>query len=275
MRHRSSELSAQVAAAFLRKKLGFTTASLPVGLVLGTGWGDVLTFEQDRIVDFKEIPGFAALEPLEGHARQVVRGRLGMRDVVALRGRIHLNERPADPSLYAMARLQIEMLIQLGVKTIILTCAAGSLSPRVMVGEVMLIDGFVTVFAPDMPLFAGEFCSPEDAIDQETIASVMRNAPNHVPIIVKTGAYAMLRGPFFEGRKHDKRFLASSGASAVGMSVLPETCIAALYPEVKILPMAFITNTASEDHSHEENLRRSKTAATHLGALLKLIVDVS
>ncbi len=272
MRHAQSEHSAKAAADFLRSKLKIDPGSEPVGLILGTGWGDVLAFDHDRKVSFAEIPGFGSLESLEGHARQVVCGTLAGRSVVALRGRIHLNERPADPGIYAMARLQVEMLIHLGVKKFILTCAAGSLTRDVSVGDIVLINGFVTLFAPEMPLFAGEFCSPEDAIDQELLDAVSAAAQRGLPVAIRRGGHVMLRGPFFEGRKFDKGLLADTGAAVVGMSVLPEACVAALYSGVRVLPLAFITNSASEEHSHEENLRRAKDAAVHLGDVLTRIV---
>lgn len=270
MRHQGSEQAAQAAAEFLRGRLGFARSSEPLGLVLGTGWGDVLSYDPERKVAFTDIPGFDRLDKLEGHAREVVAGTLGGREFVALRGRIHLNERPADPALYAMNRLQIEMLLQLGVKRLVLTCAAGSLKPNLDVGDVMLIDGFVTLFAPDMPLFAGEFCSPEDAVDVDALDAFAYRLGDS-PILVKPGAYAMVRGPFFEGRRHDKRILAQHGASAVGMSVLPEACIASLYKEegVRVLPLAFITNGPSKEHSHEENVRRAKESSAQLGGLLE------
>lgn len=266
MRHAPSEQSAKKAASFLRDRLKIVPGSEPVGLILGTGWGDVLAFDAGRSVAFEEIPGFGALEPLEGHARQVVCGTLAGREVIALRGRIHLNEKPADPNLYAMVRLQVEMLLQLGVKKFILTCAVGSLTRDIGVGDIVVIDGFITLFAPQMPLFAGEFCSPEDAIDQKVLAAIDSR--------LRRGGYAMIPGPFFEGRKYDKKILANTGAAVVGMSVLPEACVAALYPGVSVLPIAFVTNTAFEEHTHEENLRRAKAAATSLGDALTRIVSL-
>lgn len=283
MRHKKSEESAKKAAEFLRRMLGIG-ADIPVGIVLGTGWGDTIARDMyhERSVRFEEIPGFAALDPLEGHAREVVYGQLqdpngGFTPVIALRGRVHLNERPADPALYAMARLQIEMLLQLGVKTLILTCAAGSLRSEIEVGSVVLIDGFVTLFAPDMPLFAGEFCSPEDTIDLELMEYVRQIKS---PLTFRRGGHVMLRGPFFEGRRYDKRILAGlygtdTQPATVGMSVLPEACIAALYEGVWTVPVAFVTNTASEEHSHEENQKRAKAQAEHLGDLLLKIVSMA
>lgn len=271
--HQLSKQRAQMAASFLGRHLKINDSNQPeVGLVLGTGWGDVLEFDTERRVAFKDIPGFGKLEELEGHAREVALGTISGKRFVALRGRVHANERSADGALNAMVRLQVEMLIHLGVKKFIITCAVGSLIPSVEVGDIVLADGFVTLYAPEMPLFVGEFYSPEDAIDQELAKKIFNNAMSGLPLKLHSGGHVMVRGPFFEGRKYDKKILASTGAAVVGMSVLPEACIAALY-EARVLPVAFVTNTAFEKHSHEENQRRAKEKAEHLGALLGKIVE--
>lgn len=284
MRHQKSEAAAKRAAGFLRRALGIGREDVGIGLVLGTGWGDVISDDmyKKKSVPFEEIPGFGALDPLEGHARVVVYGELqdpngGLTPVVALRGRVHLNERPADRELHAMVRLQVEMLIHLGVKTLILTCAAGSLRPYVAVGDIVLVDGLITVFAPEMPLFAGEFGSPEDTIDRELLSAIKESGG---PLTFRRGGHVMLRGPFFEGRRYDKPLLAGLPGTdcqpaSVGMSVLPEACVASLYEGVKTVPLAFITNTASEEHSHEENQKRAKAKAQHLGDLLMKVVSMA
>lgn len=276
MRHSPSEFAARQAAEYLR--IGFFDRKkgpvVDTALVLGTGWGDALVPSNAVRIPFQKIPGLEALAPLAGHAREVVYGTIGRKPVIILNGRVHLNERPADPSIHKMVRLQIEMLLQLGVKNLILTCAAGSLSPSVNVGSVIAVDGFMTLFAPDMPLYAGEFCSPEDTLDADFRALAhnvwKEQTGQYMPI--NSCGYAMVRGPFFEGRRFDKEALYKTGANMVGMSMLPEACIAALYPDTKVLGLAFITNSAHETHSHEENMKRVKRVSKTLGGFLKSLV---
>ena len=164
-RHKPSFVAARSAAESIRRQLKLDDTPFPIGLVLGTGWGDTLPLTDAREISFTEIPGFNDLGELEGHRRTVVCGRLDGTPVVALRGRVHLNESPVDPAIYQMVRLQTEMLIHLGVKTLVLTCAAGSLTNEVEVGDIVFVNGFVTVFAPPMPLHAGEFVSPDNVLD--------------------------------------------------------------------------------------------------------------
>lgn len=270
MSHKKSAKLARKAADQLRKAFKFEyndPARQPrIGIVLGTGWGDALGLKVEHRIRFEDIKGFPKLDEIEGHAREVVYGTLNGLPVIALRGRVHLNERPASKKIYRAVRLQIEMLLRLGVQQFILTCAAGSLREKVEVGDLVLIESFYMSNAPDMPGFAAEFRSPTETIDLAWISRLHQNRD----MGLKSGTHAMLRGPFFESVA-DKRALAKLGCDVVGMSVLPEACIAALY-DVPILPVAFVTNTVSEKHSHEENGRRAKAAAAKLGAFLERAV---
>lgn len=273
MRDPALENNARVAAFRIRSNVGLAPdLNVPLGIILGTGWGDSLSLEDPRETSCKELPGFEKLRGLEGHDRKVSIGLLaGRTPAVLLKGRVHLNE-SHDPDHWKMVRLQTEMLLHLGVKTLVVTCGAGSLQKEVEVGDVVILDGFVTAFAPRMPLLGGEFVSPEDALDGGALTHAFTQFIPPNANSVKKGGYVMLRGPQFEGRRYDKAFLASTGAKCVGMSVLPEACVAALYPDVRVLPFALITNSAFEPHSHEENLRRAKERSKPIGEYLTRVV---
>ncbi len=273
-RNADREKAAYYAAEVIRENLGIASdREQPIGLVLGTGWGDVLPIEGAAMLSFRDIPGFETLETLEGHARTVVSGRVADKLVLALRGRVHLNEAPCDQNIAKMVRLQIEMLLKCDVRTLILTSAVGALPRPVsrlfQVGEVCIVNGFVTLYAPDMPLWAGEFCSPEDTLNKALQSTAIKMAQD---VKGGTAGHVMVRGPFFEGRRHDKELLARTGASVVGMSMLPEACIAALYDDASVLGLGFVTNDAVETHSHEENLARAAAAREKLGTYLTRII---
>ncbi len=266
MRNQKAEALAQEAAEYVGSALGVDSG--PIGVVLGTGWGDKLALDNRREVSFERVPGFRRLSALEGHSRKFVAGSCGSKQVLALSGRVHLNEAPADPMVHQMVRLQIETLMRLGVKKLILTCAAGGLPyTGVSVGDLVLIEAFLTLFAPEMPLFAGEFCSPEDVLSQRNYEVA---AASYAGRVMK-GTHAMVRGPFFEGRRRDKRALCMAGATIVGMSILPEACIAALYG-AEVQAFAFITNDSEEAHDHNTNLKRAADASASLGACLTQVV---
>lgn len=282
--------AAQLAADFIRRKANcripkrFNVRNgekIPIGLILGTGWGDALEVETKALIPFREIPGFETLGNLEGHARNVLIGTFAGRQLIILQGRVHLNESPSDPEIYKMVRLQTEMLFALGIKQLIATSAAGSLLRQphhrptiddtpLTVGNVAVIDGFVTAYAPPMPLWAGEFYSPEDSISERLNAIALSYQNTDLKCL--PAGYLMVRGPFFEGRKYDKPLFAESGAGVIGMSTLPEACITSMCCG-EFLGLSFVTNSDEETHSHQENLRRAKAASEHLGSLLYYVIS--
>lgn len=246
-----------------------------IGLVLGTGWGDALTLHHSLQIPFTEIPGFESLAALEGHRRVLEIGYIDENrekpPVAILRGRVHMNEDPLDPSVPKMVRLQIAMLCELGVRRLILTCAAGSLIEEIEVGDLVFMESFVAFGNEVMPVWAGEFVSPEDVL-QEGWKEVAKAAANKADLHLHLGGqHAYVRGPHFEGRRHDKDNLARLGANTVGMSVKPECCIAALY-EARAMGIAFITNDAVAVHSHEDNVARAKASSGKLGAFLSEVI---
>ncbi|MFA5155211.1 MAG: purine-nucleoside phosphorylase [Patescibacteria group bacterium] len=239
-----------------------------IGIILGTGWGDAINIDKALSLPFGSIPGFSDLASLPGHARELICGELAGHQVAVLNGRLHMNEVPCASGWPKMVRLQVEMLCQLGVKKFIVSCAAGKLNNDIEVGDIVVLDGFITVFAPEMPLWAGEFCSPEDVLSDELRHIAFQEKGD---ISLKKAGYAMLRGPFFEGRKYDKRFLTASGAGVVGMSMLPEACIISLYG-AEMLGLAFVTNDSTSVHSHEENTARVKAVSEKLSSYLTRLV---
>jgi len=275
MTAKMAKAKAELAAQVLRNKLAIPEGC--IGLMLGTGWGDALELDElHGSLPFEEIQGFGQLEKIEGHERRLEVGRLGGKNVIALRGRVHLNEHPTDPAIPEMVRLQVQMLMELGVRDLIVTSAAGSLDmshdPLVTPGTVVAVSCFMSLFAPPMPLFAGEFCSPEDVLDSELRIAALRqaelasdDAPGRK---ATTGGFAMVRGPFFEGRMLDKRALHQTGAMVVGMSMLPEACIVALHPDARMIGFAYVSNTAKEAHSHDLNRQRAKSDAEFLADVL-------
>jgi purine nucleoside phosphorylase len=211
--------AAQRSARLIRRRLQFTRPP-NIGVILGTGWGDTLGLAKERslplvqALEARRSPVFA--ETIPGHARTVCYGSVGegaaRKTVLALRGRLHLNEGPSE-QLLPLVRRQAEMLLALGIRRFLFTAAVGSLTPEAPVGSVVVPDGFMTLLAPDMPLFGGEFCSPEDALDPKLQAIALERAELH-GLKTVAGAHAMVRGPFFEGRRYDKKLLAQGFALA-------------------------------------------------------------
>jgi len=262
---------------FLRSGTHASLLRPEVGIILGTGWGEVLKDklqEVYRSISLAKVTGFdflAQMDGIEGHKRELILGRFGGRVCVMLSGRIHVNESIFYPEAMLMVRLQVQILIEMGAKHLIFTNAAGSLLDSIMVGDVVAHNGFVTLFAPPRPLFPGEFVAPEAKLKKENNIKII-NAALDAGLTPHWGSGAMVCGPDFEGVLHDKDIMQRTGASMAMMSILPEVAVAALYPDTQVYAVSFITNTASEEHSHEENQKRAKGAGAKLGSLLSGLV---
>jgi len=245
-------------------------------IVLGTGWGDAFPFEATHTVPLTEVGAFSKLDELEGHERRLELGTVEIdgkpKRVIVLRGRIHMNEDTFNPDVRLMVRLQIEVLIKLGVKKFIITCAAGALWNHLSKGDLFYITDFVSWGSDTMPLFPGEFVNPAACIDQDAgqhfrVGGALREDGEEY----YSGPYVMFRGPHFESIG-DKRLMLNSGGAVVGMSVKPECSVAALYPDVKIIPVALITNDNKETPDHETHRDRAKEVAQKLSRALMLLV---
>lgn len=279
--HKGRKQEAEAAAGEIRRRLAGHPAgehdAIPVGMVFGTGWGDALALHYAVQIPFGEIPGFEALGTLDGHRRVLEIGFLDEAcdtpPVAVLRGRVHMNEDPVDPAVPRMVRLQVAMLCELGARRLVLTCAAGSLTSRFRVGDLAYLQSFVMFGNEVMPLWAGEFVSPEDALARDLSGHAATVAERVGLTLHEDSAHAYVRGPHFEGRAHDKGNLKRLGATTVGMSVKPECCVAALYG-AQALGIAFITNDDVEAHEHETNVTRAKAAGDKLGAFLSGLVSI-
>lgn len=244
------------------------------GGILGTGWKGALKFDTIFIeIPLKNIPGFEPLGELEGHDRILRIGLVGNRLCAFLEGRIHLNEAPpSDEDIFRMVRLQVELLIVLGVETMILTNAAGSLSDHdLKPGAIVVVNGFMRYEAGAMPLVAGEFHQVDSVLDEQLREIIFLPVANKIkfPRLVRTGILVMTRGPVIESI-HEKEYMAGMHANVMcaGMSMLPEALVCA-HHEVKVLPISCISNGMYEWPSHKEVMRRLAEYAPDNGKLIR------
>lgn len=256
----------------LRVGLGLeANDTVDTAVVLGTGWADAFPFKAECKIPMRKLGGvFKAVEKLEGHDRIYEIGMVGDKRIIVLRGRVHMNEFVFDPAGKLAVRAQVEVLIGLGGKKIVLTTGVGGLTDEVPVNGVVLIDGWASDFSEEMPFFPGEFKNPEDTIMTDHFDAIIAAGPEGLPIV--TGGHVFWHGPHFEGRRYDKSHMAARGASCVSMSVKPEACIAALYPGVRTLPMGFVCNGPTEPMDHDNHRAAAKAAAPLLGQLLTNVV---
>ena len=253
----------------LQKKLGISSDHLiKKVVVLGTGFGDKLVLENSKKVPFEEIFGYYELDSLDGHDRCFRHGFLDGEEVLTV-ARIHMNESSYNPNVPKMIRLMTEIPIMLGMQQYFVTAAVGSLNENIHTGDLVLVDSFLSLFAPPMSMtFTGEFSNPEDAISQRLI-DLAKSLKQVYGREIKTGTHAMVRGPWFEGRKVDKIALRNNGADVVGMSLYPEVGIASMQKNIEVLPICFVTNGPSDEMNHQNHQDEAKKMAESLGDFMR------
>ncbi|MBE6720847.1 MAG: purine-nucleoside phosphorylase, partial [Ruminococcaceae bacterium] len=177
------------------------------------------------------------------HDGKLVFGKVEGKSIVALQGRVHLYEgyTPQQVVMY------LGLLKELGVKTIILTNAAGGINKNLKVGDFMMVTDHISSFVPS-PLIGKNdenigvrFPDMSKAYDKN-IQKVFIKAAKTCGILLQSGVYVQLTGPQYETPAEIK-MLSTLGADAVGMSTVIETT-AAVHCGLKVGAISLITNYA-------------------------------
>ncbi|HJR62155.1 MAG TPA: purine-nucleoside phosphorylase [Gemmatimonadaceae bacterium] len=226
------------AARALRERLG--TRIPTTGLVLGSGLGELLDeIEHPIAVPFAEIPGFPP-PSVEGHAGRMVAGSLAGREVVALSGRFHVYEgHPAE-----VVALPTRVMHALGVRTMLLSNAAGGLRPTFRPGDLMLITDHINLTWRNPligPTAAGEERFPDMSAPYDPdLLALARTAALDAGVPLVEGTYLALAGPAYE-TPAEVRAYRLLGADAVGMSTVPEVIVARALG-MRVVGVSCITN---------------------------------
>jgi purine-nucleoside phosphorylase len=245
-----------------------------VAVVLGSGLGHLAErLEQPVRLAYGEIPGFHA-PTVPGHGGQLVAGRLAGREVLMQSGRFHLYEgHDAD-----VAALPARVFATLGVRTLILTNAAGGIRRTFHPGQLMLIADHLNLTGRNPltgPVLPGETRFPDmsDPYDRE-LRTFARGVARRRGIALGEGVYAGLLGPSYE-TPAEVRMLERLGADAVGMSTVVEV-IAARARGLRCLGFSTITNMAcgitGEKLSHDEVMAIADSVRTELGDIVEGVV---
>ncbi len=249
-----------------------------VALVLGSGLGAFAdTLAEATTIPFAEVPNLANVT-VPGHAGKLVIGRVagGPSPVVAaLAGRIHLYEGHSPDDVV----FNVRALLTLGVKTVIVTNAAGGISPTLRPGDLTLITdhlnftGRSALIGPNDDSLGARFPDMTDAYDP-ALRKLAHAAAESVGQTLREGVYAGLLGPSYE-TPAEIRMLRALGADLVGMSTVVEV-VAARHMGAKVLGMSCVTNLAAgvSPHalSHAEVEDTARAARSRFIALLEAIL---
>lgn len=258
---------------YIREKINFDPE---IGIVLGSGLGDFADSIEDKVeIAYKDIPGFP-VSTVKGHDGKLIFGKINSKKVCLMKGRIHFYEG------YEMADVvyPIKVLADLGVKTLILTNAAGGVNTDFEPADLMIIRDHINLMGknpligPNDDEIGARFPDMTDLYTPELV-DIAENSAKKLGIDIRKGVYMYFTGPSYETAA-EVRMARILGADAVGMSTVPEA-IVARHRGLKILGISTITNMSTgildTPLDHTEVVEVGKVVAGKFKELLNEIIE--
>jgi xanthosine phosphorylase len=241
-----------------------------IGIILGSG----LSLIADQIENPTTIPfqafGLSA-GTVAGHASQLVFGMLNGYPVVCLKGRLHLYE----GTTYESLRIYMRIFKHLGVRSLIITAASGSLTTDIPAGTILLVNDHIN-FQPGNPLvgpndesFGPRFLNQDEVYDRG-LMTIFKSVCDKQNVAVRQGVYVSVLGPMFETPAEVRAFRIWGG-DVVGMSLVPEVMVAR-HAGIRVLGVTVVTNLgaglSTERLSHDGTLQQGELGARKLNKLI-------
>lgn len=261
----------QNTAAWLKARMKSTPET---AIILGTGLGHLASEIQTELaIPYSEIPDFP-ISTVEGHHGQLIFGKLGGKDIMAMDGRFHYYEG------YGMGEVTfpIRVMSPLGIKTLFVSNAAGGTNPSFRVGDMMIITDHIN-FLPENPLhgpnipMGPRFPDMSEAYDSELI-DLANTIAAELKIKVRHGVYLATQGPTYE-TPAEYRMFAHWGADAVGMSTVPEV-IVARHCGIRCFGISIITDLGVHGKivkvTHEEVQQAARAAQPRMAAIMREMI---
>jgi purine-nucleoside phosphorylase len=227
------------------------------------------------VVDYADIPHFP-VSTVESHHGKLIFGTLAGKRVVAMQGRFHMYEG------YSLQQVTFPVRVMhlLGVRTLLISNAAGGMNPQFSRGTIMVITDHINLLG-DNPLIGpnDETLGPRFPDMSEPYSKELVRLAEEVALQMKIrterGVFVAVPGPNLETRA-EYRFLRLIGADAVGMSTVPEN-IVANHMGMKVLGFSIITDECFPDALQPANVADIIAVANrtepHLTAIMKAVVE--
>src|SRR5215217_472613 len=246
-----------------------------VGIILGTGLGGLVSeIEVEKQLMYSNIPAFP-ISTLEFHSGKLIFGKLAGQKVVAMQGRLHYYEG------YSMQEITfpVRVMKMLGIKTLFVSNASGSLNPEFKKGDLMVIEDHINL-QPENPLagrndedFGPRFPDMSQPYQRTLIAKALDIAKQN-NITCHKGVYVAVSGPNLE-TKAEYRYLRIIGGDAVGMSTVPEV-IVAKHMNLPVFAISVLTDEGFADElvpvSLDEIIAVAQEAEPKMTLILKELI---
>lgn len=246
-----------------------------IGIILGSGLGEFADEYCDYAISYNDIPNFLK-STVHGHKGRLVFADIDGKKTVMMQGRNHFYEG------HTMAEITypVKVMKKLGVKTLILTNAAGGVNKNFKPSDLMIITdhinfmGINPLIGPNNPDLGERFPDMSEIYKKDLI-EIADKCAEKLGIKLQHGVYFASSGPSYE-TPAEIRMAGILGADAVGMSTVPEA-IVANYCGMKVLGISCISNLASgvegaQKLSHSEVIETTNAAKTKFKSLLKSII---
>ncbi len=241
-----------------------------VGIILGSGLGELADEYCEYAISYAEIPNFIKSN-IKGHKGRLVFAEIGDKKVVMMQGRNHFYEG------HSMSEITypVKVMKELGVKTLILTNAAGAVNESFRPADLMIITDHIN-FMGTNPLIGpndetlGERFPDMSEIYKKSLIKLAEKCAEKLCLDIQKGVYFASSGPSYEtpAEINMARIL---GADAVGMSTVPEA-IVANYCGLNVLGISCISNAASgissTKLSHSEVIETANKAKKRFKSLI-------
>lgn len=255
------------AVSYIRERI---PESPDTAIILGTGLGKIVDhLEVEEVVDYKSIPHFP-VSTVEGHAGKLISGLLGEKRVLVMQGRFHFYEG------YEMQEVifPIRVMKFLGIKTLIVSNAAGGMNPDFEIGDIMLINDHICLMPNPLlgkhyPEFGARFPDMSETYDRELLQRA-HFLSGKLQIPIREGCYVGVTGPTLETPK-EYQYMRIIGGDAVGMSTVPEA-IAAHQMGIRIFAVSVITDLGVpgkiQKLTHKDVIEAAEKTAPRLTELI-------
>lgn len=223
-----------------------TTLMPEIGIILGTGLGKLAEeIKPIAVIDYTDLPHFP-VSTVESHKGKLIIGELSGKNVIVMQGRFHYYEG------YSMQEIvyPVRVMKMLGVHTLVVSNACGSVNPYIPKESLMIIDDHINLFG-DNPLIGKNhdelgprFPDMSEPYSKRLI-KLAETISLQLGIKTYKGIYAAMSGPSLETRA-EYRMLRTIGADVIGMSTIPE-CIAAKHCGMEVFGVSIVTDECYPD----------------------------
>lgn len=260
------------AASYIKSRLD---SKPQIGIILGSGLGGFakeINIREEIL--FTDIPHFPA-STVRGHSGKLILGHIDQKQVVVMSGRLHYYEGYTAGEV----AFPIRIMKLLGIKTLLLSNAAGGVNPSFAVGDLMIITDHISLMTINPLIGSNENTWGSRFPDMsepysKTLIQKGKAIAAQLDIPVKEGVYFGVTGPSFETRA-EYRMIRSLGGDAVGMSTIQEV-IVAVHAGIQVFGLSVITDLGirEEDNkiTHQEVLEAASAAEPSLTKLFKALV---